>query len=475
MTPIARLSWVLLAAAACTTHKHAATTVIAEHAPPMVVASDPQLVEMIVEPTTSLVMATSKSELGIRVRITAKDLPAAQRPPLDLALVLDTSGSMIGEPIDALRASARQLAGKLRDGDRISVVTFDSKSTVLVPNTVVTKTNRANIDHAISTIHATGTTDLVDGLANGLSQLLSGQFPQGINRIVLLSDGVPNTGVQLPAMIANIHQQGVSVTSLGFGVDYDTALMTAVARDTGGSFHFLEKPDEVASVFDEELTKMTTAVARNMQLVIEPGPGVTLAPMPGMTAAGDGTVYAQLGDLPSGETRDLMLPITLLTRGDGSTAELAQVTLQFDDVIGHSGRRSRDGFVAAKASADAKAVKAAIKIDLEVARIRATAAAATLTAINLARAGQVGQARQGLATAIATIRAAGTKLNDPELAKLVEQLEALSKELAQVVAQQLPPTIVKAPANEPPAVAPAPVEMSLRRAEEKAAATVSGH
>src|SRR5438093_2080636 len=116
MTP--RLPWVLsLAAVACTTHKRAATTVIAQHTAPMVVASDPELVEMIVEPTTSLVMATTKAELGIRVRVTAKDLPAAQRPPLDLALVLDTSGSMIGEPIDVLRASARQLAGKLRDGD----------------------------------------------------------------------------------------------------------------------------------------------------------------------------------------------------------------------------------------------------------------------------------------------------------------------------------------------------------------------
>jgi Ca-activated chloride channel homolog len=481
MTPLTRLAWVASFAslAACAGKKHPATTIIS--AGPMTVAADPGLVEMTVEPTTSLVMSNVTSELGVRVRITAKELPPAKRPPLDLALVLDTSGSMEGDAINALRSSARALAAKLRDGDRISVVTFNSSAQVLVPNTVITARVRADIDKAIAHIHATGTTDLVGGLSQGLSQLLSGQFPQGINRIVLLSDGVPNSSVALPAMIASVHQQGVSVTSLGFGVDYDTVLMTQIARDTGGSFHFLEKPEEVATVFDAELVKMTTAVARNMQLYFQTGPGVTVPAMPGLQPTGDGRVVALIGDLPAGETRDLMIPISLMSRGDGSVAELANVTLAFDDVIGRSGQQKREGFVAAKVSNDATLVKAAVKIDLEVARIRATAAAATLQAINLARAGQIASARSGLATAIAAIKTAGKKLKDPSLDTLVQQLEELSKELAQIIVQQQqvvsdrtskrPMPDMPAP---PPSTAPAAVEMQLRRSEEKAAATVNG-
>jgi Ca-activated chloride channel family protein len=466
----------MFASAACAGKQHPTTTNTA-----MTVASDPGLVEMTVEPTTSLVMSNVTSELGIRVRITAKELPAARRPPLDLALVLDTSGSMEGPAIDALRSSARALAAKMRDGDRISVVTFNSTAQVLVPNTVVGARARVAIDKAIAGIHATGTTDLVGGLAAGLSQLLAGQFPQGINRIVLLSDGVPNSSVALPAMIANVHQQGVSVTSLGFGVDYDTVLMTQIARDTGGTFHFLDKPEEVAAVFDAELVKMTTAVARNMQLYLQAGPGVVVTAMPGIQPMGDGRVLALIGDLPAGETRDLMIPISLSSRGDGSVAELATVTLAFDDVIGRSGQQKREGFVAAKVSADAAAVKAAIKIDLEVARIRATAAAATLQAINLARGGQIASARSGLATAIAAIKTASKKLKDPELDTLVQQLEELSKELAQIIVPQ--PQIVsdrsiKRPMPDmpapPPATAPAAVEMELRRSEDKASATMSG-
>jgi hypothetical protein len=156
-----------------------------------------------------------------------------------------------------------------------------------------------------------------------------------------------------------------------------------MARDTGGTFHYIETPDTIASVFNDELTKMTTVVGRNLQLALAPGPGVTIEPMPGLVVGGDGKVYATIGDLAAGEKRDLMIPIKLAARGDGSTAELVDATLSFDDVVNHSGRLTRDAFVAVKTSKDAVAVRKAVKIDLEVQRVRTTAASAILEAITL--------------------------------------------------------------------------------------------
>jgi hypothetical protein len=276
-----------------------------------------------------------------------------------------------------------------------------------------------------------------------------------------------------------IRRSGVSVTSLGFGGDYDTTLMTQIARDTGGAFHYLEQASDVAAVFDSELAKMTTSVARNMQLVIEPGPGVTIPAMPGLSARGDGTYYAMIGDLPAGDTRDLMIPVQVTARGEGSTAELVQATLSFDDVIGHSGARERDAFVSAKTSRDTVAIKAAIKIDLEVARIRTSAAAAILQAINLARSGQIQQARQSLATATAAVKAAAAKYKGAELDQLLHQLETVEKEIAQIVAAaQQPVQDMAAKEKMPtkmPATAPSTaVESDLRRAEERATTTMSG-
>jgi len=383
---------------------------------------------------------------------------------------------MEGAPIDALRASARELADKLRDGDHLSVVVFHSKSEVLVPNVAVSQANRKTIDRAIASIHATGTTDLVGGLSLGLVQLNAGIMPNGINRIVLLSDGVPNSSIALPQTVAMIRQAGVSVTSLGFGIDYDTTLMTQIARDTGGAFHYLEQADQVAKVFDAELVKMKSSVARNLQLEIEPGPGVTIAAMPGLAVGADGKLYAAIGDLPAGETRDLMIPVRVTARGEGSTAELAQATLHFEDVIGKSGVRERGAFVAVKASTNATAIAGAIKIDLEVARVRSAAAAAILQALALARSGQIQPARQSLIAATAIVKAAAKTYRDADLDQLVKQLGEIEQEIAQIVVLAAPQNHGDArPQQEQPATAPSPaVESNLRRAEDKANATMRG-
>ena len=483
MTPRTSLALLplLTASLGCGTPKH---TKVADHlgnsASPLVVvapAVDPKLVDMTAEATMSLLAANATTELGVRMLVTARDLPDAQRPPLNLGLVLDTSGSMDGDAIGSMKSSAKALVDRLRVGDRISIVTFHSHADLLVPSTVIDSTNRAAMDHAIDGIVASGTTDLQGGLTAGLAQVTQHQLPLGINRIVLLSDGVPNASNQLPATIASIHQYGISVTSLGFGIDYDTSLMTQIARDTGGTFHYLDKPEEVAAVFDDELTKMSTVVGRGLQLVLEPGPGVTILPMPGIQQSSNGTWYTTVGDLAAGETRDLMIPIKVATRAAGSTAELVQATLTFDDVIGKSGSRQRGAFVGVKTSTDASAIKAGIKVGLEVARIRASAAAAILTSMQLAREGQVAPARQQLALAMAAVRVAATKYRDAGLDVLLKQLDEVAKQLAQIAP---PPELVdrakRSSINDrpTPATAPASVERRMRRTEEKAAATLQG-
>jgi Ca-activated chloride channel homolog len=473
MTPRTRLAWVLLFAAACAAKQ---TKLADNRTAPLAASVDPKLVEMTVEATTTLLDADDRNELGLRVRIVGKALPDAQRPPLNLGLVLDTSGSMEGDAIKAVRDSAKALVAKLRDGDRISIVAFHSRADVLVDNRIVTAATRTQVNQAIERITARGTTDLASGLAVGLGQVIRNPVPAGINRIVLLSDGVPNNQLNLEATIASIHQQGISVTSLGLGTDYDTKLMTRIARDTGGAFHYLEQPDEVAAVFDDELTKMTTVVGRNLQLVIEPGPNVAIQALPGFTLGPDGKLYAVVGDLAAGEVRDLMFPLAVAARGEGATAEIALATLTYDDVIGKSGAQKREDFVALKTSNDSAAIKAAVKIGLETARVRATAAGATLEAITLARGGQIEPARKRIADAITAVKAAAKKLGDKELDDLVKQLDELSNDLAKIVpppVQIIGETTIQT-TSQPPAMAPLAVEPKLRRAEESAADAVRG-
>ena len=468
------LAWATCLASAAGCHPHAARS---PH-PPLVQARDPGLLAMSVEPTAGLVAANATGDLGLDVKITTRALPDAQRPPLDLALVLDTSGSMEGASIDAVRAAATDLVAKLRDGDRISIVAFGSHPQVVLPNTAVSAVTRVTVARAIGQLAARGTTDLTGGLAAGYQQLEAFPLPQGIARLVLLSDGVPNTAQPLPGLLAQIHQQGISITTLGLGDDYDTELMTRIARDTGGAFHYLEKPTEVAAVFDDELVKMTTVVAHDARLVIEPGPGVAVQPMAGLAAVGDGTYVATVGDLAAGETRDLMIPLRVTARGDGATVEIADATLSFEDVVGRSGTQQREAYVGLKASSDTAAVQASLRVGLEVMRVRVATASAILQAMALARAGQIDAARQQLDAQKSAIMAALARQTLPadELQKLLAELDQVAGELAQVVLVRAPVADMadRAAIAPPPAEAPAAVEADLRRAEEGANATVMG-
>jgi Ca-activated chloride channel family protein len=473
----------LLALAALTGCSHSRPPVaVAAGGAPLVVVADPKLIDMTAEATSSLVTAASSSELGVRVRITARPLPAANRPPLDLALVLDTSGSMEGASIDAVRASAHEVVRNMRDGDRIAVVAFHSRVDVLVPTTPLDGAARARVDRAIDQIQAKGTTDLVGGLSAGAQQVAAAQLPDAIHRIVLLSDGVPNQAAQLPPLLASLHRQGMSVTTLGLGIDYDTTLMTQIASETGGNFHYIEKPEEIAAVFDDELTRMQTVVARNLQLMLSPGPGVAFKPMPGLAVSGDGRVVAMIGDLSAGETRDLMIPVQVTARGDGSTVEVVDAQLSFSDVVGRSGQGTRDAFVAVKSSRDAAAVGAAVKVGLEIARVRTAAAGAILEAIAMARAGQVAEARKRLDGAAVQVKAAIAKYRDSELAGVLEELDAVGKDLAQLVVVAPPPVADRVDAEAPrhamsmpqPATAPAAIETELRHKQDSAQRRVHG-
>lgn len=482
MTP--RWLYSLAALAACAPHHHAPTTA-AVSAPgrPMTVNVDPKLVELEVTPTTTLVTAAAASDIGLRVHITAKALPEENRPPLDVALVLDTSGSMKGDAIKAVIANAHTLVDKMRDGDVISVIAFHSKVDVLAAPTKVDSATKQRIHHAIDGIQAHGTTDLADGLAEAYREIATTNMPTAIRRVVLLSDGVPNDSAQLPQLIANLHAAGIPVTTLGLGVDYDDTVMIRIANETGGSFHYIDKPDELADVFKEELAKMSTVVAQNMSITLTPGPGVQFRPMPGLAPMADGRVSAFLGDLSAGESRDLMLPVALVSRGDGAIVEITDATLTYADTIGHSGANHREAYAQVEASSDKQKVKDAVVVALEVTRVRTVAAGAILEAITMARNGQIAPARQHLAQASQQVKEAMTRLKDDSLKDVLAELDEVSKGVAQMVVPQqavLPDpssnAMVKPSSVEPqaPAVAPMEVERTIRAKQDHAVRKVNG-
>lgn len=397
---------------------------------------DPRLVELAVEPTADKVLAKEIGELAVRIRVSAAKLPPGERPPLNLALVLDTSGSMEGKAIEEEKRAARELVTRLTPRDRVSLVVFHSTAEILVPATSVTDKARKELAKAIDGITARGTTDMSSGLALGLQQALAGRVPQSIDRIVLLGDGVPNDPTPIPGLVAQAVQQHLSITTLGLGIEFDDQMLTKIATDTGGRYHYLDDPGQVAAVFEEELLKMRQVIGKNLALNLVAGPGVMLEPLGGFQPMGNG-LYAVLGDLTAGEIMDVIVPLKVTGRRDGATVELIDATLTFEDATVGAGSLRRTGFASVHASADPAVVAASVKTQIALARDRAKANAAILDAIAHARAGDLAGAQKILEAAIGATRSALEIHDDPDLRRDLDKLETLRADLPELAAAAL--------------------------------------
>ncbi len=451
------LSVLLLAAAAlcpaCTPNK--------AHTPPtntpdqVVVETDGALA---VEPATPVelevlgdlanrtVAANEAGEILARIRIRSPQSDDDRRPRANIGLVVDTSASMEGDAIVQARAAAKTLVGGLRDGDMLSVVTFGSASEVLVPATVLDEKTRPTILAAIETMKATGTTDLAGGLSNGLAQVQSQARTGEINRIVLVSDGVPNDESQVIGLAQNARSSGVAITALGLGLDYHETLLGQIAQASGGNFHFVESPTEVASVFAEEVLSIDRLAASGVSLTIKPGPGVTVVDVPGQAVGRNGrAVVLGLPDMAEGETLQVIVKLAVGEHHDGATVEL------FDGLVTYADARTGTGmqqttFLSAKATADEAERQAGLDIEVAVAAARATTAAATLQIVALARSGQVERATQQLDETVEHAQALSKEMPDRQLAQLIDGLVELRPTLPGLA----PPPPPKAVSRRPP-------------------------
>lgn len=253
-------------------------------------------------------LAGGKLDLLVNLDV---DLPseAIDRKPIALALVLDRSGSMNGQPLEAAKAAACAAIEMLLPDDWVSVVTFDHQVQVVAP-LATAGGNRDQLLNAVKGIQTGGTTALYAGWAEGLSQALSCPDSDATARVVVLSDGLANVGISDPAGIAADVAQatghGVTTTAMGFGRGYDEELMRAMADAGHGNYVFIEGEAQVTEAFQQELAGLSALRGRNVTLVPSAGLVLSSALAGTLTAHGAGV---RLPDLVAGLDRDLALTL----------------------------------------------------------------------------------------------------------------------------------------------------------------------
>lgn len=391
------------------------------------------------------VLSDKAGDIVVRLHLTARARKDARRPPINLALVVDTSGSMEGAAIEDARAASLALLDSLSEGDRLALVVFHSTTEVLVPATQLTKKSIAEIRQKIGAMKATGTTDLAGGLAAGLAEVRKVYQAGGINRVVLLGDGIPNDAGPIQQLSYSAQQQRISVTALGLGLDQDETLMSQIAQLSGGKYHFVKESSKVAKVFSDEVLRLKEVTGRATTVMLKPGPGVQVKEVIGLPIQRTGLgTQVVIGDMSEGDERDLLVRLSVPARHEGSVVELLDAEISVEHPQRPGTRLSERAFVSAKATADAADIQKGRERDVEHAVARLSVADAIVRAVAAARSGNVALAKSILDQAEKEATDAAKAFDDTELAEKAKSIVPLRKSLASLAPPPPAPGVVPA-------------------------------
>lgn len=252
------------------------------------------------------------------------------RPDLNLSLVLDRSGSMEGEKMIRAREAAMFCVDQMLPTDRLSVVTFDDRIEVLFPSEPVT--NKQSMKDLISRVMARDSTNLHEAWVRGGLTVSEHMVEQGINRVVLITDGLANVGItntdEIVSQAMGLFQRGVSTSTIGIGSDFNEDLLMPMAQSGGGNAWHVVEPNDMQHIFQIELEGLIAQFAHTVSLSLIPADGVRIVDVLndfGLTETG----RYRLPNLQSGSPLDIVVQLKVGAEEVGTQMRLIDLRLGF--------------------------------------------------------------------------------------------------------------------------------------------------
>lgn len=272
----------------------------------------------------------------LQIGLQAESSESTVQTPLNLALVLDTSGSMDApDKMPFLQQSLMVFLASLQPEDRVALITYSDEAQLLWPSSPVGEGRW--IRSTIESLRPEGSTNLHAGLMLGLAEVDRSFDIRRNNRVILLTDGIANQGVTDPQQIARealaYNQQGIYLSTIGLGLDFNDELLATLAQQGGGAYHFVDSAQEMDKVFRQEVEGLVERAANDVSVALRTMPGARLVSVTGY----DGTppqsgAEVRLQDMGIGNSQVLMVRLQVEPGRPGSRP-LVEVTLSYVDAF----------------------------------------------------------------------------------------------------------------------------------------------
>lgn len=272
-------------------------------------------------------------QVTVLLELVAPAAPISEpRAAAAVQVVLDRSGSMHGDRLDAAKEALLRLVDRLEPTDAFGLVAFDDEVDVIVP--AGTMSNKPAARQAIAALTPGGMTNLSSGLLRGMQEARRVAGNAGAT-LLLLSDGHANAGETDPGRLAGIaakaRDHGITTTTVGIGMDYDEALLAEVARGGQGSHVFAEHADAASAAVAGEVEGLLSKTIQAASLVIRPDATVDTVTvwndLPG--APIEGGIMVELGDLWAQEKRTLVLTFAVPAKATHGLTRIAELEVRY--------------------------------------------------------------------------------------------------------------------------------------------------
>lgn len=270
----------------------------------------------------------------LRVKAPAAPALLARRKALNLALVIDRSGSMSGQPLEEAKRCVGMIIDRLGPDDRAAVITYDSVVETIVPSQPVT--DPAVFHRALARVDSRGMTALFAGWLAGAEQAALTADGEYISRVMLLSDGCANEGpdtlAEIAPHVATMAASGVSTSTCGLGNGFNEDLMMGMAQAGQGQGYYGDKAEDLLDPFTAEFDLMRALCARKLRLALHTPEGIKATVLNAYAQGDDGRWV--LPDLAFGAEGWALVSVTVPARlcTPGATLDqFLRVTLSLDE------------------------------------------------------------------------------------------------------------------------------------------------